>query len=363
MELIPRDSDFSVEQAVLDEHDEIVEDLLERLDGLTTLPTTAAAAPEENPREMTTKRLTRIRKRLSSVVNEVDKFDTKTVDHCLIRLREEQLLEIKQELNDVGKSSFAISLEDKDELSIIQAEIEASIFDTSLKIKRLLSKSNSSTAPTTDTHGVKLPKIDVPTFTGDILNWNTYWEQFSVAIHDRTDISDIEKLVYLRHSVKDGSARPVIDGLSRTGDQYQEAVECLRSRYDRPRIIHQTHVRKIIDIPTLKHGSGKELRHLHDTAQQHVRSLKSMGYEPSGAFLTSILELKLDPDTMFEWQRHSNSSSAVPHYSDLLEFIDLRARATEHSVNDSRRMQNEMKKPHKHIVSNPVNTTSKCSGN
>ena len=357
VELIPRDSDFSVEQAVLDEHDEIVEGLLERLDGLTTLPTTAAAAPEENPREMTTKRLTRIRKRLSSVVNEVDKFDTKTVDHCLIRLREEQLLEVKQELNDVGKSSFAISLEDKDELSIIQAEIEASIFDTSLKIKRLLSKSNSSTAPTTDTHGVKLPKIDVPTFTGDILNWNTYWEQFSVAIHDRTDISDIEKLVYLRHSVKDGSARPVIDGLSRTGDQYQEAVECLRSRYDRPRIIHQTHVRKIIDIPTLKHGSGKELRHLHDTAQQHVRALKSMGYEPSGAFLTSILELKLDPDTMFEWQRHSNSSSAVPHYSDLLEFINLRARATEHSVNDSRRMQNEMKKPHKHIVSNPVNTT------
>ena len=39
---------------------------------------------------------------------------------------------------------------------------------------------------------------------------------------------------------------------------------------------------------------GKELRRLHDTVQQHLQDLKSMDYEPSGRFITSIIELKLE---------------------------------------------------------------------
>ena len=42
-----------------------------------------------------------------------------------------------------------------------------------------------------------------------------------------TDISQSEKFVYLCHSVKDGSARHLVEGLSRTGDHYIEAMDCL----------------------------------------------------------------------------------------------------------------------------------------
>ena len=106
----------------------------------------------------------------------------------------------------------------------------------------------------TDSRGVKLPKLDVPVFNGNILHWSTFWEQFTVAVHSRKDISDSEK----------GSAKNAIEGLSRTGDNYAEAVECLKAWYDRPRLIHQTHVKKILEIPVLKTGNGRELRHLHD---------------------------------------------------------------------------------------------------
>ena len=34
----------------------------------------------------------------------------------------------------------------------------------------------------------------------------------------------LEKLVYLRQSLKDGSAKTVIEGLSHSGDQYEEAI-------------------------------------------------------------------------------------------------------------------------------------------
>ena len=54
-----------------------------------------------------------------------------------------------------------------------------------------------------------------------------------------------------------------------------------------------------------------------------------MGYEPSRPFVTSVLELKLDTGTMFDWQKHTSSSTSVPHFTELLEFINLCAQASE----------------------------------
>ena len=41
--------------------------------------------------------------------------------------------------------------------------------------------------------GIKLPKIDVPTFDGNIMNWT--------SPRSRAHLSDAKKLLYLRHSV------------------------------------------------------------------------------------------------------------------------------------------------------------------
>ena len=68
---------------------------------------------------------------------------------------------------------------------------------------------------------------------------------------------------------------------------------------------------------------GKELCTLHDTVVQHLRALKALGHEPSRQFITSLLDLKLDTTTMFEWQRHSQEQTDVPGCEELLAFIDL----------------------------------------
>ena len=135
-----------------------------------------------------------------------------------------------------------------------------------------------------------------------VLHWVHFWEQFKISIHDRPQLSESEKLVYLQQTVKNGSAKPVIEGLSRTGENYNEAINCLKPRFNRPQLLHRSHVRKIVEAPSLKDGSGKELRQLHDTVQQHLRALKAIGSEPDDHFVTSVIELKFDVDTMFEWQ-------------------------------------------------------------
>ena len=101
------------------------------------------------------------------------------------------------------------------------------------------------------------------------------------------------------------------------------------------RLIHQAHVRAIIDAPSLKDGNGRELRRLHDAANQHMRVI-NMDYSP-WTFVTSVLVTKLDQTNMFEWQKHSQGSKETPHYLDLLEFLDLRARATENTKEEPER--------------------------
>ena len=124
-------------------------------------------------------------------------------------------------------------------------------------------------------------------------------------------------------------------------------------------------MQKNIEIPTLKEGNGKELRELNNTAQQDIRALKCMDHEPSKTILTSLLQLKLEPTTRFEWQKHNQSEVDVAHYNGLLEFINLRAQATE-TLSPDRPQQKEgnftcrNRQPH-HQASFVVGASSNCT--
>ena len=155
-----------------------------------------------------------------------------------------------------------LDLEKEDDLVVQHAKLEKHQFSCSHKVRKLLNSHApiSVLAPVADGKGLKLPKLEVPTFDGDVLHWRQFWEQFSISVHDRSHLTDVEKFVYLQQAVKNGSAKNAIEGLSRSGDHYREAVECLLSRYNHPRLIHQAHVRVIMDAPSLKDDSGKELQ-------------------------------------------------------------------------------------------------------
>ena len=319
------------EQAILDENDDKIAALIVRLQQMvsSSSSTTPSLGGESNPARRLSKQLNHLDKELQAVRCAVESISPDVeIDSCLLLQYEEQLSSLKTALTSMSHDSLSLDDED-DALAERQTRLSQVLFDGRLKIRRLLQTRVDAPLPTAVRTGVKLPQLAVPTFDGNITNWRSFWEQFKVSVHDRSTLSPSEKLTYLRHALKDGSAKHVIEGLCGSGDQYTEAIDCLRKRYDRPRLLHQAHVRVIVDSPSLKDGSGKELRHLHDTVNQHLHALKAMDCEPPGPFITSLLELKLDPGTMFEWQKHSQESSAVPHFTTLLEFINLRAQASE----------------------------------
>ena len=331
VDLVESEDVLAKEQAVLDEHDDRVTELASSIQCLLNGLTSSALSPKcslgpASGRSVASRRLRQIQDRLSAVG---DNLSTPSQDYE-IRQIEEEIADIKLELRSVSSDLATLNLPEDDDLFEIEKQIRSVIYAHSLSAKKTLAGMRSAT-PTlaASSSGVKLPKIDVPRFNGNALSWRSFWEQFNVTIHSRTTLTDTEKMTYLQSSIKDSPAKSIIDGLSQSGDNYIEAIETLKARYDRPRLVHQAHVRSIVEAPGLKDGNGRELRRLHDTVQQHLRALKAMDCEPSGQFVTSLLELKLDENTMFEWQRSSQERSEVPHYSELLKFIDVRAQASE----------------------------------
>ena len=299
-----------------------------------------ASRPPTDPYllKVTTRKLTRLEKNLESIPGMISEMPD-PVDLCLLQQHDGQLRDLKLDLTRAADDLLTIDLPDDHALLQLHAKLEEHVFDCGLQIKKTLAAGmmSTTTTPVSVDKGVKLPKLDVPRFDGQLINWSSFWKQFQISVDEQTSLSDSEKLVYLKQALKGGSARSVIEGLSRSGDQYKQAVESLKQRYDRPRILHQSHIQMILDVPNLTEGSGKELRRLHDTIQRHLRALTAMDYEPSGPFITSIIELKLDAKTMFEWQNFCQKHTEVPHYQLILEFIHFRAQASETSVTEGKK--------------------------
>ena len=67
---------------------------------------------------------------------------------------------------------------------------------------------------------------------------------------------------------------------------------------------------------------------------------------------------------MFEWQKHSQESTDVPHYQKLLDFIDLRAQASEVSASDAVRKPKvdtyQVKKPYFKSVASHADPVPPC---
>ena len=74
---------------------------------------------------------------------------------------------------------------------------------------------------------MKLPKLTIRPFNGDLTAWTTFWDSFEAAIHRNDELSDIDKFNYLR-SLLEHTAREAISGFSLTSANYGEAISILK---------------------------------------------------------------------------------------------------------------------------------------
>ena len=110
----------------------------------------------------------------------------------------------------------------------------------------------------------------------------------------------------------------------------------------------------------IKTGSGKELRHFHDVLSRHVGSLRNIKGDTFGAYLSVSMEMKLDQESKFAWQKYTYDKRDVPSIDELLELVDWRAQASEFSISrdvDRRSSPIEGKLRPKHLTRSQRNVS------
>lgn len=185
-----------------------------------------------------------------------------------------------------------------------------------------LFKNRSEQAPQSPLKSnIKLPKINIPRFYGDITTWPTFIGLYDSLIHKNTSLSNSEKFQYLL-SFLDKEPLLLIKNIVVTDINYIVAYESLYKRYQNHRLLATHYWDKITDTPKLTTDSPRSLRYLIDTFTDNIGALKNLNYPVDSwdFILFRSLIKKLDSETVkrFELQ---NSSSDNPTYQELVEFL------------------------------------------
>ena len=142
---------------------------------------------------------------------------------------------------------------------------------------------------------VKLPKLTLRSFTGDITKWTTFWECYESAIHNNEELSDIDKFNYL-NSLLERTAREAISSLALTSANYREAIKILKKRFGSKQQIISKHMDILLNVePVTSSQNVKALRRLYDIVGSHIRTLKSLGvaFDTYDSLLSPVLLNKL----------------------------------------------------------------------
>ena len=149
--------------------------------------------------------------------------------------------------------------------------------DPTLRPPTLPLAGHISTMPLEHVTKVKLPKLSLKGFNGDITQWPTFWDTFQSSIDSNPGLSNIDKFNYLK-SLLEGPASEAISGLKLTAPNYVEAIQILKKRFGNKRQIIDKHMENLLNIDSITSQHNlKGLRHLHDTLESQIRGLRSLG--------------------------------------------------------------------------------------
>ncbi|XP_053961109.1 uncharacterized protein LOC128865111 [Anastrepha ludens] len=174
----------------------------------------------------------------------------------------------------------------------------------------------------------RLPLLMLPKFSGAYTEWSNFFSMFTSVIDNDGDLTQSDKLQYLR-SCLSGAALDTIQSLEINENNYKNALDLLKKRFDNKRIIFQAHIRQIFGLDRAD-ASASKLRSLTDKVTSHIRALQSLGSQEQIAdcIIVELLIQKLDKATQSKWEENS-SSNELPSWDQLAAFLEKRCRTLE----------------------------------
>ena len=119
---------------------------------------------------------------------------------------------------------------------------------------------------------VKLPKLELPTFCGDYKYWTSFFDHFNGAVKSNSQITESQKLQYLKTSVK-GEASKLLTSAQITGANFSTVCNIQNNRYYSKRLTLQANVYAIVSQKPVTNENTKSFRDLMETVKEHILAL------------------------------------------------------------------------------------------
>lgn len=157
---------------------------------------------------------------------------------------------------------------------------------------------------------LRYPKIQLPSFNGDIRNWLGFWGQFQKIDKDPSlDMHD--KFSYLSQAMVRGSvADELIRSFPPGGDSYEKAINQLKSRFGKDELLIQVYVRDLLALVLQKEKNKNSLRVLYDLLETKLRALEILGVtrDKYASMIFPLIESSLPEDTLRAWERYRSNN-------------------------------------------------------
>lgn len=189
---------------------------------------------------------------------------------------------------------------------------------TSNLLQGLLSQNSSMNL------GLKLPDINLPKFDGSLDDWLCFRDTFRSVIHEKSNLSGIQKFHYLRLSLK-GEAAEILRDMQISETSYDIAWKILLDHYEDSNALINHHIRTLINIPPIIKESHSNIKSLLMIINHNITVLKNLG-EPTecwDSFIINLIYLKLDSRSKQKWDSKC-LNLAKPRLKDLTEFLTNR---------------------------------------
>jgi len=258
-----------------------------------------------------------IQKRISlksQITNLTNSLDKGKIDNATLRLRIARLTDLYHAFEDFNNELVVLepNSSHQDEFINIQDRFYAlagrvenllNPNDTSETSTRVLDddrRTSDNCHATTKKRRIKLPDAPLPMFDGKYENWLSFKSTFNNMIGSQTDLSDVDKLHYLKSALT-GEAANKTKIFAVEGINYSNTWELLERSYEVKRILISRHLSSIINLPVLEKETTIGLSKLADDTQQHVASLSTLGVSIGSEMIVHLLESKLPKLTLEKW--------------------------------------------------------------
>ena len=199
------------------------------------------------------------------------------------------------------------------------------------QMERLIASCERRTTSNVNNHpALKLPPIKLQPFDGNPLEWVNWWPRYEALIHNRHDISESHKLLFLQQYVTEKAAKELWGAKLETLP-YHKAVSLLFEKFADKQLltaVYRDQLKKVQIPKNARDMTG--MRNFVDTVKKYMNCLREFQMEPHSYSLSTMdfYREKMPDDVQFaladqEGKRISHLS-LVEFVKALTKYVDLR---------------------------------------